>query len=56
MTNIPNSAGRSSILFILVFVILFYLPSSVVPHGGVAIVLILAAATDWFDGYLACKS
>ena len=41
-------------MLIPVFVILFYLPYQW-SYMAAAIVFILAAATDWFDGYLARK-
>jgi CDP-diacylglycerol--glycerol-3-phosphate 3-phosphatidyltransferase len=54
MTNIPNLLTFFRILLIPVFVILFYLPYQW-SYMAAAIVFILAAATDWFDGYLARK-
>ena len=54
MTNIPNLLTFFRILLIPVFVILFYLPYQW-SYMARAIVFILAAATDWFDGYLARK-
>ncbi len=54
MTNIPNLLTFFRILLIPVFVILFYLPYQW-SYLAAAIIFILAAATDWFDGYLARK-
>lgn len=54
MTNIPNLLTFFRILLIPVFVIMFYLPYQW-SYLAAAIVFILAAATDWFDGYLARK-
>ena len=54
MTNIPNLLTFFRILLIPVFVILFYLPYQW-SYMAAALVFILAAATDWFDGYLARK-
>ena len=54
MTNIPNLLTFFRILLIPVFVILFYLPYQW-SYLAAALVFILAAATDWFDGYLARK-
>ena len=52
MTNIPNLLTFFRILLIPVFVILFYVPYQW-SYLAAALVFILAAATDWFDGYLA---
>ena len=41
-------------MLIPVFVILFYLPYQW-SYMAAALVFILSAATDWFDGYLARK-
>ncbi|WP_409422957.1 CDP-diacylglycerol--glycerol-3-phosphate 3-phosphatidyltransferase [Pseudaeromonas sp. ZJS20] len=52
MLNIPNILTLFRILLIPVFVVLFYLPfqwSNLWAAG----VFVLAAITDWFDGYLA---
>ena len=54
MTNIPNLLTFFRILLIPVFVILFYLPYQW-SYLAAALIFILAAATDWFDGYLARK-
>lgn len=50
--NLPNILTLSRIVLIPVFIVLFYLP---VPWGKPAamIVFVLAALTDWLDGYLA---
>ncbi len=52
MLNIPNLLTLFRIFLIPVFVILFYLPyewSNLWAAG----MFVLAAITDWFDGYLA---
>ncbi|MGY2437113.1 CDP-alcohol phosphatidyltransferase family protein, partial [Escherichia coli] len=54
MTNIPNLLTFFRILLIPVFVILFYVPYQW-SYLAAAVVFTLAAATDWFDGYLARK-
>ena len=54
MTNIPNLLTYFRILLIPFFVVLFYLPYQW-SYLAAAIVFILAAVTDWFDGYLARK-
>lgn len=57
MWNIPNSLTMLRILLIPVFVVIFYLPSSVIPAHMVnmlaTVFFVLAAVTDWLDGYLA---
>lgn len=57
MWNIPNTLTILRILLIPVFVAIFYLPASWVPAHLVnllaTIFFVLAAITDWFDGYLA---
>jgi len=52
--NIPNLLTLMRILLIPVFVVLFYLPWQYASEAC-AVVFALAAATDWFDGYLARK-
>jgi len=55
--NIPNSLTMLRILLIPVFVVIFYLPASVISPQSVnffaTLVFALAAITDWLDGYLA---
>lgn len=50
--NAPNTLTLLRIVLIPVFVLLFYLP---VPWGRMAcaVVFLVAAVTDWIDGYLA---
>ena len=50
--NIPNTLTLFRIALIPVFVILFYLPFSW-SFLASAMVFVLAAVTDWLDGYLA---
>ena len=50
--NIPNSLTLFRIALIPVFVLLFYLPFSW-SFLASAVVFVLAALTDWLDGYLA---
>ena len=50
--NIPNTLTLFRIALIPVFVILFYLPFSW-SFLASALVFVLAAVTDWLDGYLA---
>ncbi len=52
MWNLPNLLTFSRILMIPVFIGAFYLP---VPWGrqAAAVIFLLAAVTDWLDGYLA---
>ena len=52
MLNIPNILTLFRIFLIPVFVVLFYLPFAW-SNLWAAGVFVLAAATDWFDGYLA---
>lgn len=55
--NIPNSLTWARIALIPIFVGIFYLPEnwiSVTHQNMVAtVIFIIAAVTDWFDGYLA---
>lgn len=50
--NIPNSLTLLRIVLIPVFVLLFYLDFAGARQLA-AVIFILAAITDWFDGYLA---
>ncbi len=50
--NIPNSLTLLRILLIPVFVLFFYLDFAGARQLS-ALIFILAAITDWFDGYLA---
>ena len=50
--NIPNTLTLFRIALIPVFVIMFYLPFSW-SFLASAVVFVLAAVTDWLDGYLA---
>ena len=52
MLNIPNLLTLFRIFLIPVFVILFYLPYEW-SNQWAAGMFVLAAITDWFDGYLA---
>jgi len=52
--NLPNILTVSRIVLIPVFVIAYYLPVSW-NYEACAILFAVAAATDWFDGYLARK-
>jgi CDP-diacylglycerol---glycerol-3-phosphate 3-phosphatidyltransferase len=55
--NIPNLLTLSRILFIPLIIALYYLPYDWLSlHGkntAATVIFILAAATDWLDGYLA---
>jgi CDP-diacylglycerol--glycerol-3-phosphate 3-phosphatidyltransferase/cardiolipin synthase len=55
--NVPNVITFSRILFIPLIIGLYYLPSDVASghakNMAATAVFILAAATDWLDGYLA---
>ena len=50
--NVPNQLTLLRLALIPVFFILFYLPFSW-GHIAAAVVFVLAAFTDWLDGYLA---
>lgn len=50
--NIPTCLTLARIAMIPVFITLFYLPFTTAKLGA-AVVFVLAAVTDWFDGYLA---
>lgn len=52
--NIPNALTLFRISLIPIFVLFFYLPVEW-RYSGSAIIFMLAAITDWFDGYLARK-
>lgn len=52
MMNLPNSLTLLRVAFIPVFIVLFYLPFSWSYYASAAIFL-LAAITDWLDGFLA---
>lgn len=52
--NIPNSLTLLRILLIPVFVLVFYLPFQW-SYLGTAAIFLIAAVTDWFDGFLARK-
>ena len=54
MINIPNSLTLFRIGLIPVFVAIFYLPFDWA-NWAACIVFIIAAITDWLDGYLARK-
>ena len=55
--NIPNLVTLSRIILIPLLIGLYYLPDDVLsPHGknvAATAIFILAAVTDWLDGYLA---
>ncbi len=51
--NIPNILTLMRVLLIPVLVFLAYLPEFPWQHWLTATVFLLAAITDWFDGYLA---
>jgi phosphatidylglycerophosphate synthase len=51
--NIPNILTLTRVLLIPVLVFLAYLPEFPWQHWLTATVFLLAAITDWFDGYLA---
>jgi CDP-diacylglycerol--glycerol-3-phosphate 3-phosphatidyltransferase/cardiolipin synthase len=50
--NIPNALTVLRILLIPVFIVLFYLPASWANFAA-TVVFVLAAITDWLDGFLA---
>ncbi len=52
MLNIPNVLTLFRLILIPVFVVLFYLPYEWSTLWAAA-VFVIAAVTDWFDGYLA---
>jgi cardiolipin synthase (CMP-forming) len=55
--NIPNSLTWARILLIPIFVGVFYAPAEWLSRGEqnvlATVLFVLAAITDWFDGYLA---
>lgn len=55
--NIPNALTWARIVLIPIFVGLFYLPDALMPVASknliATILFVVAAITDWFDGYLA---
>lgn len=57
--NLPNALTWMRILLIPVFVLFYYLPDTWLEHRSVniaaAAIFLLAAITDWLDGYLARK-
>ena len=50
--NIPNALTSLRILLVPVFVLFFYLPVSW-SNEAATLIFVVAAVTDWFDGYLA---
>lgn len=52
MMNLPNSLTLLRVAFVPVFIALFYLPFDWSYYAS-AVVFILAAITDWLDGFLA---
>lgn len=54
MLNLPNILSLLRICLIPVLVALFFVPHSSAPMWAAA-VFVMAAATDWLDGYLARK-
>lgn len=57
LLNVPNTLTMLRIMLIPVFVGIFYLPAgAIAPHWvnvSATLVFVLAAITDWLDGYLA---
>ena len=55
--NIPNALTWARIVMIPIFVGVFYLPDSWMPVATqnlvATVIFVVAAVTDWFDGYLA---
>ena len=51
--NVPNILTLMRVILIPVLVLLAYLPAFSWQHWLIAGVFLLAAITDWFDGYLA---
>jgi cardiolipin synthase len=55
--NVPNMVTMSRIVLIPLIIGIYYLPTDVLSHEGKNIsataIFILAAVTDWLDGYLA---
>lgn len=54
MLNIPNLLTLFRLVLIPVFVVVFYFPVEW-SYFAAAVFFVLAAITDWFDGYLARK-
>jgi hypothetical protein len=54
LLNVPNILTFSRLILVPVFVALWFNPHRLAPLTA-AIVFILAAATDWLDGFLARK-
>jgi CDP-diacylglycerol--glycerol-3-phosphate 3-phosphatidyltransferase len=54
MLNLPNILSLLRIFLIPVLVVLFFLPFASAPIWA-TLVFVLAAVTDWLDGYLARK-
>ena len=52
--NIPNTLTLMRIVLIPVFVVVFYMPFEW-SYAASAVIFLVAAITDWFDGYLARK-
>lgn len=52
--NIPILLTLFRVILIPIFIILFYLPIESSPFW-VALIFLIAAVTDWFDGFLARK-
>lgn len=52
MMNLPNSLTLLRVALIPVFIVLFYLPFGWSYYAS-AVIFILAAITDWLDGFLA---
>jgi CDP-diacylglycerol--glycerol-3-phosphate 3-phosphatidyltransferase len=51
--SIPNILTLMRVALIPVLVLLAYLPTFIWQHWCIAAIFLLAAITDWFDGYLA---
>lgn len=52
--NIPNTLTLLRIVLIPIFVVIFYLPGQW-SYMASAVIFLVAAVTDWFDGFLARK-
>lgn len=52
MPNIPNLLTLFRLVLIPVFVLVFYIPAES-SYFFAALIFVIAAFTDWFDGYLA---
>jgi cardiolipin synthase len=52
MLNVPNALTLARIILIVPFAALFYLEGAGMRWGALAL-FVIAAVTDWFDGYLA---